>query len=368
MDKKKNKTKKKINKTPSKSLKKVVTKRKVTKKKKNKYVVLINNVKKYIKKKIKTYKTKFKTYKKNRLKNKISKREELARKIEEQNIKDIRIDKKYGIEEKEQEEKTKVNFKLILSIILVVFIISLAVLILNHKDESVIEFNYITLKKYQDLYKKEELQYIYITKDNCTYCELLDPEVIKLEEEYKIEFEVLNISKLSKKDLEKLKASNSAFEEDWDAPILITIKDGQEVSNLKSYKEYTVLKKFIDYSMNPSDNNSFIKIDVNKYLNVLNSKDASLVYICRSNNKSCDMFSSILEETSTEEEVRVYYLNTDSIDTDKEWEKLNNSNDLFKKTWFVPAILVVKNGEIISYKMETMDKESLIEFFNKNGL
>ena len=368
MKKKISKTKKKINKTPSKTIKKVPTKKKVIKKKKNKYVLLLNNIKKHIKKKYKEYKIKYKTYRKNKIKNKILNREEIARKIEEENLKDIRIDKKYGIEEKEKEERVKINFKLILSIMVIIFIASLLILILNHKEESIIEFNYINLNKYQDLYKEEELQYIYITKDDCTYCELLDPEVIKLEEEYKIEFKVLNISKLSKKDINKLESSNSVFQDDWDSPILITIKNGQEVSNVKGYKEYTVLKKFIDYSMNPSDNNSFIKIDVNKYLYVLNSKEASLVYICRSNNKSCDMFSNMLEETSTEEKVTVYYLNTDTIDTEKEWDKLNNSSDLFKDTWFVPAILVVKDGKVISYKMETMDKDNLIDFFEKNGL
>jgi len=71
-----------------------------------------------------------------------------------------------------------------------------------------------------------------------------------LEKDYDIEFKTLNISGLSTKELSDLRNSNTAFEDDWESPMLITIKDGKEVSNIKGYKEYQVLKKFVEYSIN----------------------------------------------------------------------------------------------------------------------
>ena len=251
---------------------------------------------------------------------------------------------------------------------LIIFILAIAALLLNPKEDSNITFSNINIKEYKDLYKEEELQYIYITKNNCTYCELVDPNVVNLEKDYDIEFKTLNISGLSAKELSDLKSSNTAFEDDWEAPMLITIKDGKEISNVKGYKEYQVLKKFVEYSMNPTDNNSFIKIDVNRFVGVLNSSELSLVYIGRPNSKSCKMYLPILENVTVEKNIKVYYLNTDTIDTEKEWNILSNSNDIFKKNWFVPATLIVKDNKIIAYKMETMDKEDLLKFLDKNGL
>ena len=44
------------------------------------------------------------------------------------------------------------------------------------------------------------------------------------------------------------------------------------------------------------------------------------------------------------------------------------SNKIFSGIWFKPTIMIVKNGEIVDYRMESMDEASLVSFFTKNGL
>jgi thiol-disulfide isomerase/thioredoxin len=356
--KKKSKTNKKNSFSKPKSKKKV---KKITLK--NKIIRIYKRLKKEATRIYKNIKKRINKYKKHILSKKLYNKEESARKEEELKGKEKLLNNEIILE-----PKTEINLKLVFSVMLVIFIMAIVVLLLNRKEDTNITFSNINMREYKELYKNEELQYIYITKNNCTYCELINPYVFDLEKDYDIEFKTLNISGLNANEISDLKKSNTAFEDDWEAPILITIKNGKEISSVKGYKEYQVLKKFVEYSINPTDNNSFIKIDVSRFIGVLNSSELSLVYIGRPNSKSCKMYLPILESVTTEENIKVYYLNTDTIDTEKEWSMLSNSNDIFKKNWFVPATLIVKDNKVISYKMETMDKDDLLKFLDKNGL
>ena len=236
----------------------------------------------------------------------------------------------------------------------------------EHKKGDI--FDEIEITEYLKLYESKEVEYIFITQDDCTYCELMKSNIDKIESEKKINVNFINISNLNDEDKEILTSSNSAFRGNYTLPILLSIKDGKEISNLKGYKEYSVLKKFINNSSDPSKNTSFIKIGVDKYLDLLKSRDNTVIYIGRRDGGACDEFASILEQLSLEKEFKVNYLDTDSIDTENDWNKLNNSNKIFNKTWFVPAILIVKNEKIVDYKMEGMNKDSLLRFLNKNHI
>ena len=103
-------------------------------------------------------------------------------------------------------------------------------------------------------------------------------------------------------------------------------------------------------------------------MDLLGSKDKSFIYICNPNSSGCKSFSKVLETVSTKKKLKVYYLNTDTINTEEDWKKLEESNKIFKKVWFMPAVLVVKNNKIVDYKMETLSEKDLTKFIDKNKL
>ena len=153
-----------------------------------------------------------------------------------------------------------------------------------------------------------------------------------------------------------------------DVPLLLSIKGGLEIGKISLDKEYSALKKFIDYSSNPSTVNSFNKISVNKYLSLLKSNEIAIIYIGSHTNNECQKFSTILESVSQELNFKVNFLDTDLITKSDDWKKLNSSNKIFEENWFMPAILIVKEGNIVGYKMESMDKDTLSNFFDRYGL
>ena len=62
------------------------------------------------------------------------------------------------------------------------------------------------------------------------------------------------------------------------------------------------------------------------------------------------------------------YLNLNNIISSSDWDKLSESNKIFNGQWFIPAILIVKNGKIIDYKMEELSESDLINFLKENNL
>ena len=269
------------------------------------------------------------------------------------------------------DEKITINKKMLTIVTMILIVITIIyiplMLILRDKKDTT-SFKKISIDKYIELYDKKEMNYVFVTTNKCTYCDLLRTKLSKLQNEYKIEILELNVGNLSEKDKEKLNNSNSVFNSNWQAPMLLSISSGKEVNGISGYKEYSALKKFIDNSNSSSEINSFVKINLNKYLSLIKSNEKIVIYIGRTGNNACDNYSKVLDEVAKDKNIKPYYLNTDLINTEEEWEKFDNSNKIFNEEWFTPTTLIVEKGNIIDYKMESMDKGTLISFLSENGI
>lgn len=345
------------------TVKKVTNKNNSSKKKYNKFVKkiqeYIKKLKKEVSKKVLIIKTNLNKRREEKYKSKLLNKEEVARRKEE--LKKEVIDEPIEV-------NTTISIKLIISLVAIAILIIFMVALFNKDKENKIEFNEIGIKEYKKSYQSGNLNYIYVKSNNCEYCPLIEPYLDRLEKDCKITINLLNVNKLSNKEKEELKQSSDAFDGNWDIPVLLSIKDGKEISNIKGYKEYSALKKFVENSNNPTDSNSFIKISINKYLSILKKEEISIIYIGRSKSSGCEIYVPVLEKVTQNKKIQVYYLDTDSLNSEEDWSKLENSNAIFKETWFTPVTLIVKDSKIIGYKMESMDEETLEYFLNKNGV
>ena len=265
----------------------------------------------------------------------------------------------------------KFNFKIIKIFgILTIFLIGLLFIsfLINKQNNKIGDFNYVSFDEYMDLYSSNKVEFIYLIKNDCAKCEIANENLILLQKEYNFKFNVLNIDEIDDDSLELLKSSNSYIKNGMDVPILLSISNGKELKYENANKEYSVLKKFVELSFNPSDSYSFNKINLNDYMNLLEKDGTNLIYICRPNEKECDNFSLILDEVSKKRKINVNYLNMDTIVTSEEWDLLNNSNKIFNDIWFTPVLMVVKNGKLKDYKMESLTQNQLTSFLKKNGL
>ena len=196
----------------------------------------------------------------NKLKDLIAKIKNKVKKISKQNNK--------SSDDEISDEKITINKKMLTIVTMILIVITIIyiplMLILRDKKDTT-SFKKISIDKYIELYDKKEMNYVFVTTNKCTYCDLLRTKLSKLQNEYKIEILELNVGNLSEKDKEKLNNSNSVFNSNWQAPMLLSISSGKEVNGISGYKEYSALKKFIDNSNSSSEINSFVKINLNKY-------------------------------------------------------------------------------------------------------
>lgn len=266
--------------------------------------------------------------------------------------------------------KRKLNIKLLVvsSIMLVLCIVLMIFINKNINNRQVTnDFLTINFNEYLDLYEKESLEFIYLYHSSCINCDSYEAKLVKLEKEFNINIKKFNYSKLKENDLSILKSSNSFLEDGIEVPMIISIKNGTPISSISGIKEYSALKNFVALSKSENGINKFNKININDYLYLLGSKEKSLIYICDSSD-SCNKFSTLLDSVSTERKIKVNYLNTENITSSDDWDKLESSNKIFEKMWFMPVIMIVKDNKVIDYKMETLSEKDLNKFLKKNGL
>lgn len=151
------------------------------------------------------------------------------------------------------------------------------------------------------------------------------------------------------------------------------------VMYLVATKEERALKQqeqdIIDKSGNDSSKVSrdkmrdFKMINVDKYLELYKSNDASIVYIGRSGCEFCQTAEPIIQNIMYEKKFDIYYLSTDGFD-DEDRTNMLNSDDYFKekKGISTPCILIVKNSSIVNMIEGLADKDTYLEFFKENNV
>lgn len=264
-------------------------------------------------------------------------------------------------------EKKLTLVTILVASVLIIMLIVLFISKFNSKNLN-INFENINLEQYLKLYESEDLEFIYLYNDSCLNCDSYEANLRKLEEEQNIKIKKFDYSNLSTDELSTLYLSTKELSDGIEVPTIISIKEKQVINSISGVKEYSALKNFVNSSKTPLNVKSFLKINVDDYINLLNSKQKSLIYICNPTNSGCKKFTPLFETVSTSQKLKVNYLDTDTINTSEDWDKLQNSSKIYDGTWFMPAILIVKDGKVVDYKMEVLNEKNLIKFLKDNGL
>ena len=117
----------------------------------------------------------------------------------------------------------------------------------------------------------------------------------------------------------------------------------------------------------PEDEQSDLNdIDIDEYLDLKESSDASIIYIARPTCGYCQQEEPIVKNIVYEYGITVNYLNTDNLDDDGQ-AKLIKSDDYFSEGYGTPLLLVVKDDEIVDILKGLSDRDTIVNFFKENG-
>ena len=104
-----------------------------------------------------------------------------------------------------------------------------------------------------------------------------------------------------------------------------------------------------------------------KYTDLVNSKETEIIYLGRAGCSYCQQFTPIMNEMKEEYGIDYTYIDTDELSQ-------SNLSDLLKmlnvdETQFgTPHLSIVKEGKVLGTQMGYTDKEGLFNFYKENGI
>ena len=229
------------------------------------------------------------------------------------------------------------------------------------------------VEEIESIYNRDDVNVIYIGRDDCSYCELFTPVINTLSKEFDFDYTYIDINNLTTKDLKNLVTMFNINTSEFGTPYVVVSKKGNVIGTQIGYTDELNLFGLLQ-------SNNVISQDVeNPYLlgdedeavasfnKVLNSEEKQLIYIGRPTCGYCQKLSPILEEVSDEYDFEYYYVNTDELVSNQFTTilyKLDNKLNDFG----TPYLAVVQNGKKISELPGYVEKETLIEYLEENGI
>ena len=131
------------------------------------------------------------------------------------------------------------------------------------------------------------------------------------------------------------------------------------VSNYKRKEE--LIQKQKDSTRN------FIKIDIDNYVELLNGKELSFIYLASDDCKYCKKQTNELNELLATIKFTVFYLNLDKVNNLDYNTKLISSYEEFKENGIgTPTLLLVKEGKVVMYKRGLTSKMNILKLLSEN--
>ena len=180
-------------------------------------------------------------------------------------ISEIEVPKFEKKEKEKVQEKTSSKSKIsltakqkdILLVVLVVVLLIVAAIVTGNKEtkldielpvalEGDAGFNEITYSNYLEKIDSNEPFLVVIVKDGCGYCEMYEPILKEVADEYNLPINYINLSNLSEEEYTELAKSNSYLKNNqWGTPTTLFMLGDSVIDSIGGYVEKEKLVNFV---------------------------------------------------------------------------------------------------------------------------
>lgn len=168
-----------------------------------------------------------------------------------------------NVQEKVVKEKKSFSLtskqKDLILILLVVVLLIVAVFVTTRKEpkldielpvalEGEAGFTEITYSEYEDKMNSEEPFLVVVVRDGCGYCEMYEPILKEVAEEYKLPIYYINMTNLNNEEYTALGTSNSYFKKNqgnWGTPTTLFMKGKEAIKTIPGYVDKDKLVDFV---------------------------------------------------------------------------------------------------------------------------
>ncbi len=258
-------------------------------------------------------------------------------------------------------EETKRLCILAVIILIGVVIVITSVITTNIKAEKYVE-------EVENAFAKKENTLVYLGKETCSYCALLDPTLKEFAQEYKFDYKYIDTEKAKAKLNNILKKFNQE-PETFGTPYLAVVKDGKIVKEQNGYAEENELFAFLkETGFIPKDAKLLLNyLDYNAYKNKLESKEKTIFAITQTGCSYCEEAKPVLKELVKDYKLNINIVNTTSLSEEEQKSFMDSLPYYNEEQWGTPLILIVEDKKVVDAKQGFSSKEDYIEFFKKNG-
>lgn len=249
-------------------------------------------------------------------------------------------------------------------------------------------------KNYQEAFSKEGKQVLYIGRTGCGYCEAFTPYMNYLSETYNFTYYYLDTNDISSEELKTLLEKVGQDYEEFGTPYVVFLENGEKYDEIPGYiEEATLFEKLqtngiiasdqvyissestvsnSDTSSTSEDDSSYTNlsfIDYNKYNEIYESNQKSIVVLGQTGCGACKSFKPVINEIAGENNVPINYLDLTQLsseDANKVLDSLSSYLDTLD-SWGTPFTLVIENKKVVSSLSGYNEKDTTVEFFKKQG-
>lgn len=182
--------------------------------------------------------------------------------IKKEEIKVVEVKEEKKVEEKVTKEKKSFSLsskqKDLVLVLLVFVLLIVGFILTNPKREKVdIElpvalsgeagFTEISYSEYQEKVKNNKLFLVVIVKDGCGYCQMYEPIVQEVADEYQLPFYYINLTNLSSEEREDLSTTNKYLKRNsrWGTPTTLFMYGENIVDSISGYVEKDTFVDFV---------------------------------------------------------------------------------------------------------------------------
>ncbi|MBE6138862.1 MAG: thioredoxin family protein [Firmicutes bacterium] len=230
------------------------------------------------------------------------------------------------------------------------------------------------LETFNTILESGEKKIILLGKDSCPYCQMFQPLLDYMKEEYKFDYLYIDTQKITSKALGEVIDKLNIDPDDFGTPHLSLVNGGKVVAEIAGYvSEETLLNFLIKHDYAPKD----AKVPLNylsyeEYENLIASDKLEVLVIGQTSCSACMMAKPALLTLTTEYGIKINYLNLTDIKAAENGteliEKFNSSLDFYKQEeWGTPLMIVVKDKKVLGSSKGYHSLEDYVSFLKKQG-
>ena len=261
----------------------------------------------------------------------------------------------------------KVKKLLLPVVIIIILLLPIIINYVNNKKISVISYD-----KYTSNMSKEKVTLTYFGDTSSEDYAKIKEELLNLKSKYSIEVSAVNTPKLSTEEKQKLTNSNEKFNS---KSVFVITQDGNTVKVVDKETENVNLDAQLNKYINnviPDDEVAYKTVSTYKeFMKIYKSKKVTMHVFGRNTCYYCNIFKPIYNEVAAENNLDIYYYDSDSFNSDEYSKILNSGINIpaectsskeetpLSSGFGTPLTLYLKNGKVVGCISGYVNKEKL---------